>query len=72
MTDPELAAMEVLLDELASLDRVAIGRVLMWAAARHGVDLSVPPTAAPKERRSSRKGQHQRSQAEIDALLGSA
>ncbi len=72
MTDPELAAMEALLEELASLDRVTIGRVLTWVAARYGVELYALQTTAPNERKTGRRAERQRSQADIDALLQSA
>ncbi|WP_338466794.1 hypothetical protein RXV95_14820 [Novosphingobium sp. ZN18A2] len=50
MTDPELDAMHVMLEELDTLDPAAIKRILIWLADRYDIDLVARRTTTRKSR----------------------
>jgi adenosine deaminase len=67
MTDPELNAMQVLLEEFEALDRAAIARIMTWVADRYGFDHCVYEEAS-----FSPKPHRRNSRAVTEALLRSA
>lgn len=49
MTDPELKAMQVLIEQLDELDYHTVKRVMIWLASRYDVDVAAPRRLARKD-----------------------